>query len=106
MLTRFLVADLGPYNIRVNSINPGLVRTNLHFDNNLVNNQEDYEKMVENARVRHPLKRIGEPEDIANMVKFLLSDEASWISGSIVPLAGGVTEENSFLPPKDDAFLK
>jgi NAD(P)-dependent dehydrogenase (short-subunit alcohol dehydrogenase family) len=39
MLTRFLVADLGPYNIRVNSINPGLVKTQLHFDNELFINQ-------------------------------------------------------------------
>jgi NAD(P)-dependent dehydrogenase (short-subunit alcohol dehydrogenase family) len=106
MLTRFLVADLGPYNIRVNSINPGLVKTHLHFDNDLFNNPEDYNKMVEGARVRHPLKKVGEPGDIANMVKFLLSDEASWISGAIVPLAGGVTEENSFLPPKKNALLK
>ncbi|PWD98617.1 SDR family NAD(P)-dependent oxidoreductase [Marinilabilia rubra] len=106
MLTRFLVADLGPYNIRVNSINPGLVKTHLHFDNDLISNQQDYDKMVEGARVRHPLKKVGEPQDIANMVKFLVSDEASWISGAIVPVAGGVTEENSFLMPKEDAILK
>ncbi len=101
MLTRYLVADLAPYKIRVNSINPGLVRTNLHFDNQLFTNEEDYEQMIEDARVRHPLKRIGTPEDIANMVSFLISDKASWISGSIIPLAGGVTEANSFLPPKE-----
>ncbi|WP_010664164.1 SDR family NAD(P)-dependent oxidoreductase [Marinilabilia salmonicolor] len=100
MLTRFLVADLGPYNIRVNSINPGLVKTHLHFDNNIFTSREDYDKMIEGARVRHPLKRVGEPVDIANMVNFLISDEASWISGAIIPLAGGVTEENGFLPPK------
>jgi NAD(P)-dependent dehydrogenase (short-subunit alcohol dehydrogenase family) len=62
--------------------------------------------MLEGARIRHPLKKVGEPEDIANMVKFLVSDEASWISGAIVPVAGGVTEENSFLKPKEDALLK
>jgi NAD(P)-dependent dehydrogenase (short-subunit alcohol dehydrogenase family) len=106
MLTRFLVADLGPYNIWVNSINPGLVKTNLHFDNQIFDNSEDYEKMVEGARIRHPLKRVGEPEYIANTVAFLLSDEASWISGAIVPVAGGVTEENNFLPFKKDALLK
>lgn len=106
MLTRFLVADLGPYNIRVNSINPGLVKTHLHFDNDIFTNQEDYDKMVEGARVRHPLKKVGEPADIANMVRFLLSEEASWISGAIIPVAGGVTEENGFLPPKNDALLK
>ena len=100
MLTRFLTANLGPYKIRVNSINPGLVRTNLHFDNNLFDNREDYEKMVEGARARHPVGRIGEPGDISSIVKFLLSEEASWISGSIIPVDGGVTQENGFLPEK------
>jgi len=101
MFTRFLTADLGPYKIRVNSVNPGLVRTHLHFDNQLVNNQDDYETMIENARVRHPVGRIGETSDIANMVAYLLSDEASWMSGTIIPLDGGVTEENNLMPPKD-----
>lgn len=101
MFTRFLTADLGPYKIRVNSVNPGLVRTHLHLDNQLVNNHDDYETMIESARVRHPVGRIGEPSDIANMVAYLLSDEASWISGTIMPLDGGVTEENNLIPPKD-----
>ncbi|MDG5800142.1 SDR family NAD(P)-dependent oxidoreductase [Marinilabiliaceae bacterium ANBcel2] len=101
MLTRFLAGDLGPYNIRVNSINPGLVRTNLHFDNDIIDDEKVYEEMIEAAKVRHPLKRIGEPQDIANAVDFLMSDAASWISGVIMPVDGAVTQENSFLPPKD-----
>ncbi|MFO8000405.1 MAG: SDR family oxidoreductase [Marinilabilia sp.] len=101
MFTRFLTADLGPYKIRVNSVNPGLVRTPLHFDNQLVDNREDYENMVEKARVRHPVGRVGETKDIAGIVSYLLSDEASWISGSIIPVDGGVTEENNLIPPKE-----
>lgn len=100
MLTRFLTDDLAPYKIRVNSINPGLIRTNLQLDNDLYKSREEYEKMVENARERYPLKRIGEPEDISNLVDFLLSEKGSWISGNIIPVAGGITETNSFLPKK------
>ncbi|ASB50840.1 SDR family NAD(P)-dependent oxidoreductase [Alkalitalea saponilacus] len=101
MLTRFLAGDLGPYNIRVNSVNPGLVRTNIHFDNNIVQTKEQYEEMVEKARLRHPLRRIGRTDDIASIIRFLMSDESSWISGAIIPVDGGVTQENNFIPRKD-----
>ncbi len=100
MLTRFLAGDLGPYKIRVNSVNPGLVRTNIHLDNKVVADKEAYEAMLDKARPRYPLGEIGEPEDIAHMVMFLLSDEASWISGSIIPVDGGIMVENDLIPPK------
>ncbi|TCO05994.1 SDR family NAD(P)-dependent oxidoreductase [Natronoflexus pectinivorans] len=101
MLTRFLAGDLGPYNIRVNSVNPGLVKTNIHFDNNIVQTKEQYEEMVEKARLRHPLRRVGRKDDIASIIRFLMSDESSWISGAIIPVDGGVTQENNFIPRKD-----
>ena len=100
MLTRFLAGDLGPYKIRVNSVNPGLVRTNIHLDNKVVADRESYDAMLDKARPRYPLGEIGEPEDIANMVMFLLSDDAAWISGSIIPVDGGVMVENDLIPPK------
>ncbi|MFP4063928.1 MAG: SDR family NAD(P)-dependent oxidoreductase [Bacteroidales bacterium] len=100
MLTRFLAGDLGPYKIRVNSVNPGLVRTNIHLDNKVVADTKTYEALLDKARTRYPLGEIGEPDDIANMVMFLLSDEASWISGSIIPVDGGIMVENDLIPPK------
>ncbi len=100
MLTRFLAGDLGPYNIRVNSVNPGLVRTNIHLDNKVVEDQEAYEAMLEKARQRYPLKRIGTPGDISGMVLYLLSENASWITGSIITVDGGVMVENDLIPPK------
>ena len=100
MFTRFLAGDLGPYNIRVNSVNPGLVRTHIHLDNNIFADREAYEAMLEKARPRYPLGKIGEPEDIAAMVSFLLSDESKWITGSIVTVDGGVMVENDLIPPK------
>ncbi len=100
MLTRFLAGDLGPYNIRVNSVNPGLVRTNIHLDNKVVEDNDAYEAMLEKARPRYPLGRIGSPGDISGMVQYLLSEEASWITGSIITVDGGVMVENDLIPPK------
>ncbi len=100
MLTRFLAGDLGPYKIRVNSVNPGLVRTHIHLDNKVVADKEAYEAMLDKARPRYPLGEIGEPADIAAMVSFLLSDESKWITGSIITVDGGVMVENDLIPPK------
>ncbi len=100
MLTRFLAGDLGPYNIRVNSVNPGLVRTHIHLDNKVVADRESYEAMLAKAAPRYPIGRIGEPEDISALVSFLLSDESSWITGSIITADGGVMVENDLIPPK------
>ena len=101
MFTRFLAGDLGPYGIRVNSVNPGLVRTNIHLDNQIMETREAYEEMLAKARPRYPLGRIGEADDIAAMVLFLLSDASSWMTGSIITLDGGVMVENDLIPPKD-----
>ncbi len=100
MLTEFLAGDLGPYKIRVNSINPGLVKTNIHLDNQIVKDREAYENLLKNALPRYPIGRIGEPEDIANLAVFLLSDQADWITGSIIKIDGGAAVFNDLIPPK------
>ncbi len=100
MLTSFLAGDLGPYGIRVNSVNPGLVRTNIHLDNRVVADEQAYEAMLEKSRPRYPIGRIGEASDVASMVLFLLSEDASWITGSIIKVDGGVMVENDLIPPK------
>ncbi len=100
MLTRFLAGDLGPYKIRVNSVNPGLVRTHIHLDNKVVADKEAYEAMLNKARPSYPLGEIGEPADIAATVSFLLADESKWITGSIITVDGGVMVENDLIPPK------
>lgn len=100
MLTEFLAGDLGPYKIRVNSVNPGLVRTPIHLANNIIENQDQYNKMLEKATAKYPINRIGEPEDIANLIEFLLSDKSSWITGSIMKIDGGVMVHNELIPPK------
>ena len=83
-LTRALAAELAP-KIRVNAIAPSL--TNTPLAENLLNSDA---KREANA-ARHPLKRIGEAADIANMAAFLLSDHASWVSGQILHVDGGIS---------------
>lgn len=82
-LSRALAAEFAP-KIRVNCIAPSLTDTPLAAS--LLSSEE---KKEANAQ-RHPLKKIGKTEDIANMVEFLLSDKAAWISGQILHVDGGI----------------
>lgn len=81
-ITQQLAVELGP-NVRLNAVAPAVVKTK--FAEKLVEDGEDV------VAAQYPLKRLGEPEDIANAVTFLLSDEASWITGQCLTLDGGVT---------------
>lgn len=101
MLTEFLAGDLGPYKIRVNSINPGLVRTNIHLDNKIVENEQAYQQLLEKAVVRYPIGRIGEPEDIGGLALFLLSEASSFITGTIIKVDGGANVYNDLIPAKE-----
>ena len=83
-LTKALAAELAP-SIRVNSIAPSLTDTPLASF--LLNSDQ---KKEANA-LRHPLKRIGMAEDIANMASFLLSDQSSWVTGQIFHVDGGMS---------------
>ena len=81
-LTKALAAEYAP-KIRVNCIAPSLTDTPLAAS--LMNSDQ---KREANAQ-RHPLKRIGKAEDLANMAEFLLSDRANWITGQILHVDGG-----------------
>jgi NAD(P)-dependent dehydrogenase (short-subunit alcohol dehydrogenase family) len=81
-LTMELAAELGP-GIRVNAVAPAVVKTK--FATAL------YEGREEEVASAYPMKRLGVPEDIAGVVAFLLSDQASWVTGQTVVLDGGVT---------------
>jgi NAD(P)-dependent dehydrogenase (short-subunit alcohol dehydrogenase family) len=81
-LTRQLAVELGP-KVRVNAIAPAVVKTK--FARAL------YEGREEAVAAGYPLKRLGTPEDTAGLARFLLSDEASWITGETVVIDGGVS---------------
>jgi NAD(P)-dependent dehydrogenase (short-subunit alcohol dehydrogenase family) len=102
MFTKYLAGELGKYGVRVNSVNPGLVLTNLHYDNRIVANESQYQKMLDKAIRRYPLGKLGQPEDIAEMVAFLLSEKAGWITGSVITADGGVMVENNLAPSRPE----
>jgi NAD(P)-dependent dehydrogenase (short-subunit alcohol dehydrogenase family) len=83
-LAKSLAAELAP-SIRVNVVAPSLTATPLA--EKLINNPEK----LEASDKRHPLRRIGQPNDIAAAVSFLLSEESSWITGQILPVDGGMS---------------
>jgi NAD(P)-dependent dehydrogenase (short-subunit alcohol dehydrogenase family) len=88
-LTRNLALDYAPYNIRVNAICPGWVRTGLvqgWFDQ-----QPDPKAAEDRVLSFQPLQRIGTPEEIANFVAFIASDEASFITGAELVIDGGMS---------------
>lgn len=82
-----LAAEYAP-KIKVNVIAPSLTNTPLAAK--LLNN----EKKKESMENKHPLKRIGEAEDIANAAVFLLSDKSSWITGQVIHIDGGLSTLN------------
>ena len=82
-LTRSLSLEFGRYNINVNAVAPGMINTEG------VKALKKYEMVVERALKVTPLKRIGEPEDVANLVHFLVSDYSSYITGEIIHITGG-----------------
>lgn len=83
-ITRALAQELGAQKIRVNSINPGMVETEGVHAAGIA--ESDFRKEIEK---RTPLGRIGQPEDIAKAVVFLTTDDAGWITGENITLAGG-----------------
>ncbi|WP_413283011.1 SDR family NAD(P)-dependent oxidoreductase [Vibrio sp. MA40-2] len=86
-LTQHLAMELGDHNIRVNAISPALVNSTI-FESFIEPSAMDETLATFNGF--HPIGRIGQPEDIANVVNLLLSDDSSWVTGAIWDVDGGV----------------
>ena len=87
-MTRTLAIELGPFNINVNAIAPGFIETRM---TQAVAQRTgiDYEDLKRVAAERTPLRRIGRPEDIAGIIAFLCSDDASFVTGQTIYATGG-----------------
>jgi len=83
-LTRSLALEWAP-TVRINAIMPAVVDTPIHDGRGM--SRED----VEGMGAIHPLGRIGQPRDISSMILYLLSDEAAWMTGAVIPVDGGIT---------------
>lgn len=81
-LTKCYAAELGDKGIRVNAIAPGAVETDLYIEAGLVKREAE-------IIAQTPLKRLGQPHDIASLALFLASEDSSWITGEVIQISGG-----------------
>lgn len=88
--------DYAPYNIRANAVCPGTIETPLYhnaIDNYCARSGADKAKVHQEEAALQPLGRLGQPQEVANLVAFLVSDEASFITGSLQVIDGGYTAQ-------------
>ena len=88
-LTREMAVEYGPHNIRVNCICPGTTETPMI--DRLLGLESDPEGTARSIRAMHPLGRFAQPEEIARAMLFLASEEASFVTGAVLPVDGGYT---------------
>lgn len=86
-LTRCASLELAAKGVRVNAVNPGVVVTEIHKRGGM--SEEAYAAFLEHSKQTHPLGRTGRPEEIAALVLYLASDQASWITGATYSIDGG-----------------
>lgn len=86
-LTRCAALELAAKGVRVNAVNPGVVITEIHKRGGM--SEEQYEAFLEHSKQTHPLGRVGEAREIAELIFFLASDRASWITGATYSIDGG-----------------
>jgi NAD(P)-dependent dehydrogenase (short-subunit alcohol dehydrogenase family) len=86
-LTRCAAIEMAPLGVRVNAVNPGVTVTNLHRRSGM--DESKYAAFLERSKETHPLGRPGKPEEIADLIVFLASDRAGWMTGETIPIDGG-----------------
>ncbi|HEV3468754.1 MAG TPA: glucose 1-dehydrogenase [Pyrinomonadaceae bacterium] len=86
-LTRCAALELAPKGVRVNAVNPGVVVTEIHRRGGMA--EEAYARFLEHSTRTHPLGRVGTAREVAELILFLASDRASWITGATYSIDGG-----------------
>ena len=94
-LTRSIAVDHGPQ-VRCNAISPGWIMTEMATDGFALAN--DPERAMHDAIARHPVGRMGKPEDIANAVLWLASDQSHYVNGACITVDGGMTAASPLNP--------
>lgn len=86
-VTRCAALDLAASGVRVNAVNPGVVVTNLHRRGGM--DESRYAAFLEHSKATHPLGRPGTPQEVADLIVFLASPSAGWITGETISIDGG-----------------
>ncbi len=86
-LTRCISVELASKKVRVNAVNPGVVVSNLHKRGGM--DDEAYQAFLEHSKETHPIGRPGTPQEVAELIYFLASEKASWITGATYAIDGG-----------------
>jgi 3-oxoacyl-[acyl-carrier protein] reductase len=87
-MARTLAIELGPFNINVNAVAPGFIETRM-TQSTAQRMGVDFEAFKIGAASQIPLRRVGQPQDVASVIAFLCSDEASFVSGQTIYVRGG-----------------
>jgi NAD(P)-dependent dehydrogenase (short-subunit alcohol dehydrogenase family) len=94
-LVKSIAQEVGPNGITANIVSPGATNTPLRMKREAAlreqMGEEKYQRRVQTVQKMYPLRRIGEPSDVAPMVAFLLSERAGWMTGQVISINGGFT---------------
>jgi NAD(P)-dependent dehydrogenase (short-subunit alcohol dehydrogenase family) len=86
-LTRCAALELAQKGVRVNAVNPGVVVTEIHKRGGM--NDKDYTAFLEHSKTTHPIGRVGQAAEVAELIIYLASERASWITGATYSIDGG-----------------
>lgn len=97
MITKGVAVDYGGYGIRCNAVLPGVIETPMTYST--LSTDRDRSDALASEGMLAPLNRVGQPEEIAELVAFLASDSASYLNGAAIPVDGGATARCYPFPP-------